>query len=91
MKVQGEVPALAITAFFGTAWGNAMWMARLATRSTLKRSAMATVHARSQSPQPVQAAGSTKVAFLRTRATKLPSALRSIPSTSADVITVMLG
>jgi hypothetical protein len=38
-----------MTAFFGTAWGNAMYAARLETRSKLKLSGTVTEQAFSQS------------------------------------------
>ena len=82
VKLQGEEPARSMTAFFGTAWGKAMWAARVATRSALNLSEIATVHASSQSPHPVHAAGSTKVGFLRSRTANVPSSFRTIPSTS---------
>ena len=60
-----------ITAFFGTAWGKAMWAARRAARSALNSSGSATVHAVSHRAQPVHLAKSTNVGFRR-RSTEKP-------------------
>ena len=57
--------------------GNAMWAARVATRSALNLSEIATVHDNSQSPHPVHAAASTKVLVART-AKELEIAAREV-------------
>jgi len=85
------VPARSMTAFLGTACGNAMWAARVATRSALNRSGMATVQARSQSWQPVHAAGSTKVGLCTNSAVNVPSPAGVMRSTALETWTVTLG
>ena len=70
-----------MTAFLGTAWGNAMCAARRATRSALNWSGTATVQAVSHFWQPVHASSSTNRALRVTEAWKRPSADRRIPST----------
>src|ERR1035437_7073786 len=89
--VQGEVPARSRTAFFGTAWGNAMYAARRATMSGLNWSGTATVQAVSHSWQPVQAASSTNLGLRRMVARKRPLPSREMPSTSVYVRAVTLG
>ena len=82
LSMHGEVPARSMTAFFGTACGNAMYAACLGTRSALNWSGTATVHAIWQSEQPVHAAQSMNGAFSLMVALKVPSFSRRIPLTS---------
>src|SRR5512138_1991106 len=89
-KVQGEVPARSRTAFLGTACGKAMWAARRETRFSLYSSGTVTVHAFSQSWQPVHLAKSTKAGLRVTCTRKPPPSLRTSP-TSLKTRRSMLG